>query len=274
MSESKSILLVNDLPGFGKVALSAMIPILSAQGHRISNLPTALVSNTLDYGIFEIHDTTDYIRKTLEIWEQLNLQFDYMCTGYLCNGQQAELLTKYKKEHPATFLLVDPIMGDDGKLYNGVPEETIVSMRKLSQCADLLVPNATEAALLVHGCVPHGKLSKTYYYDLLDRLHKMGAKSTVITSAACEGNHCIFGYDNNTGTCFDIPYNHLPVRFPGTGDVFSALVLSKLTGCTPLKQAVQYSAETVFFMIHCSQELQDLNFGLPLEQLLSRLKNG
>ena len=243
MSESKSILLVNDLPGFGKVALSAMIPILSAQGHRISNLPTALVSNTLDYGIFEIHDTTDYIRKTLEIWEQLNLQFDY---EYVL---------------PATFLLVDPIMGDDGKLYNGVPEETIVSMRKLSQCADLLVPNATEAALLVHGCVPHGKLSKTYYYDLRTR-------------AACESNHYIFGYDNNTGTCFDIPYNHLPVRFPGTGDVFSALVLSKLTGCTPLKQAVQYSAETVFFMIHRSQELKDLNFGLPLEQLLSQLKNG
>lgn len=44
------ILLINDMAGYGKVALSVMIPVLSHLKFETFNLPTALVSNTLDYG--------------------------------------------------------------------------------------------------------------------------------------------------------------------------------------------------------------------------------
>ena len=54
------ILLVNDMAGYGKVALSVMIPVLSHLKFETFNLPTALVSNTLDYGQFDILDTTEY----------------------------------------------------------------------------------------------------------------------------------------------------------------------------------------------------------------------
>ena len=76
------VLLINDLPGYGKVALSAMFPVLSAMGCDIYNLPTALVSNTLDYGKFEILDTTEYMKHTLDVWEALNFSFDCICTGF------------------------------------------------------------------------------------------------------------------------------------------------------------------------------------------------
>ena len=59
---NKQILLINDIAGYGKVATAAMLPILSYMGHPVYNLPTALVSNTLDYGKFNILDTTDYIK--------------------------------------------------------------------------------------------------------------------------------------------------------------------------------------------------------------------
>ena len=48
MTSSKQILLINDICGYGKVALSAMIPVLTNMGYHIYNLPTALVSNTLE----------------------------------------------------------------------------------------------------------------------------------------------------------------------------------------------------------------------------------
>ena len=57
------ILLINDLPGYGKVALSAMLPVLSHMGFDAYNLPTAIVSNTLDYGQFDILDTTDHMER-------------------------------------------------------------------------------------------------------------------------------------------------------------------------------------------------------------------
>ena len=63
--ESKQILLINDLPGYGKVALAAMMPVLAHMGHILYTLPTALVSNTLGYGQFEIIETTEYIKN---IW--------------------------------------------------------------------------------------------------------------------------------------------------------------------------------------------------------------
>ena len=38
------ILLINDLAGYGKVALSAMLPVMTHAGLNLYNLPTALVS--------------------------------------------------------------------------------------------------------------------------------------------------------------------------------------------------------------------------------------
>ena len=62
---AKKVLLINDLAGYGKVALSAMLPVLSYLKYETYNLPTAIVSNTLDYGKFDILDTTQYMKNTL-----------------------------------------------------------------------------------------------------------------------------------------------------------------------------------------------------------------
>lgn len=116
----KQVLLINDLPGYGEVALAAMMPILTHMGHHIYNLPTALVSNTLDYGKFEILDTTDYMIHTLDVWRALNFSFDAVSTGFIVTEKQAEMIREYcVEEHKkGTLIFVDPIMGDEGHLYN------------------------------------------------------------------------------------------------------------------------------------------------------------
>ena len=92
MENSKNILIINDMPGYGKVALAAMLPILSNMGHSVYNLPTALVSNTLDYGKFTILDTTDYMVKAIEVWKQLGFQFDCITTGFLASSAQVGII--------------------------------------------------------------------------------------------------------------------------------------------------------------------------------------
>ena len=112
MNENKQILLINDLAGYGKVALSAMMPIFSNMGFEIFTLPTALVSNTLDYGKFEILDTKDYILNTVNVWEQLGFTFESIALGFIASDEEASILADIcaKKKEKVTFILVDPIM--------------------------------------------------------------------------------------------------------------------------------------------------------------------
>ena len=92
------ILLINDMAGYGKVALSVMIPVLSHLRFETFNLPTALVSNTLDYGQFDILDTTEYMENTLLVWKKLMFSFDAICTGFIVSERQSSLVYEYCKE--------------------------------------------------------------------------------------------------------------------------------------------------------------------------------
>ena len=150
------LLLINDLAGYGKVALSSMIPVLSHMKYEIFSLPTAIVSNTLDYGKFDILDTTEYMKHTLDIWNQLGFTFDAISTGFIVSKEQTELIAEFckKKSEEGIKIFTDPIMGDEGKLYGGISEETVELMRQLISVSDYTVPNYTEAAYLA-GCDYH-----------------------------------------------------------------------------------------------------------------------
>ena len=82
-----NILLINDMAGYGKVALSAMIPIMSNMKFQVYNLPTALVSNTLDYGKFDILETTGYMKNSMRVWDELGFAFDTIATGFLVSEE-------------------------------------------------------------------------------------------------------------------------------------------------------------------------------------------
>ncbi len=184
----KKILLINDMAGYGKVALSAMIPVLSHMKYEVFNLPTALVSNTLDYGKFDILETTDYMRNSMKVWEELGFEFDAISTGFIVSGEQAELVAEFCARKSAgnsargAAVFTDPIMGDDGKLYNGVTENTVQMMRRLVSVADYIVPNYTEAAYLAQMPYRPEGASADEIYAMMDRLRAVGAKSVVITS--------------------------------------------------------------------------------------------
>lgn len=266
MSDNKNILLINDLSGFGKVALSAMIPVLSAFGYNVSNLPTAVVSNTLDYGKFNILDTTKYMEGTVSIWKELNFHFDCICTGFICQRQQIDIIEKVIEDNANAFVLVDPIMGDDGHLYNGIDYNIIQSLRKLISLSDLLIPNLTEAELLVFGETNIGEHSDEYYRDILKKLRIMGAKSIVISSIKEDDDYYIYGMEK--GEIFRIQYDYIDTRFPGTGDVFSAVLLGNLMKKLSLRESTEKAAIFLHDSIRNSQNQSDHWQGLKVEQLL------
>lgn len=266
----KEILLVNDLCGVGKVALSVMIPLLSAQGHIVHNLPTALVSNTLDYGIFDIHDTTDFMAKTLDAWQALDFHFDCICTGFLVSEKQVDLIKRLFASQTEAIKIVDPILGDEGHLYPGVDPAAVELRRQLASCADLIVPNLTEAALLCGHPNWGVEVTKAQKEQLLDELLELGCGAAVITSVVLtkDGGHYVCGRDHQ-GVRFDLPYEMIDVRIPGTGDVFSAVLAGELLHQKTLEQACQKAMHEVEQLIQANQNNADLFRGLRMEAAIA-----
>ena len=276
MEDNKNILIINDMPGYGKVALAAMLPILSNLGHSVYNLPTALVSNTLDYGKFTILDTTDYMVKAIDVWKQLGFQFDCITTGFLASAAQVGIIRDFIASQKKEGLLVmtDPIMGDDGKLYNGVTEETVENMRRLIGVADVIVPNLTEAQFLTGLYEGKEALNKEEARRVVDGLLAFGPRSVVITSGVAQesGDHVVWGYDGATQTYFTIPFRFIKVHFPGTGDMFSAVLVGELLAGKPLRPAVKRAMDVLERLIFLEQDEIEKNKGIRIEKFLSVLK--
>lgn len=272
---SHKVLLINDLAGYGKVALSAMVPVLSHMGYDLYNLPTALVSNTLDYGNFEILETTDYMRKTIKIWKELGFGFDSISTGFIVSGEQVKLVSEYCKEQAkkGTKIFVDPIMGDDGKLYNGITEKTIKYMRDLCSVGDYIVPNYTEASFITGVDAKEESITREEAIEIIDKLKKTGAKSVIITSMYVENQMTVMGYDFNKDYYFILPFTYIPVRFPGTGDIFSAVMMGNVLLDKSLEESVREAMDYVKKIIELNKDNEDKFKGIPIEALLHMIDN-
>ncbi|MGI6222386.1 MAG: pyridoxamine kinase [Prevotella sp.] len=269
----KQILLINDMAGYGKVATAAMLPILSYFGLPTYNLPTALVSNTLDYGKFNILDTTDYIKGVFPVWKQLGFHFDAIATGFIASEKQADIVSKYCMEQHkiGTTIFVDPIMGDEGKLYNGVTPNTINSMKEMLTVADLCYPNFTEACYLTDAEYHAEGVNSSEARQLVDKLRGIGSKSVLITSIPVDGQPSVVGYNVLDNEYFRLCYQEIPVHFPGTGDIFSAILIGHLLNGDLLKDATRKAMDGVYTLIDRNKNNEDKNRGIPLEQYLNVL---
>ena len=271
--KSKNVLAICDLPGYSKVALSAIIPILANLGHNVCNLPTALVSNPFEYGRFALLDTTDYMKQCMSVWTELGFSFDCITTGFLASAEQVRLIRDFivsqKKDN--LFVLTDPVMGDDGALYNGVSQEAVENMRGLIGVADVIVPNLTEAEFLAGRYEGREQLTQAEARQVIDGLRAFGTRSVVITSGAEAetGDHVVWGYDHRTGEYFRIPFRYIKAHFPGTGDMFASVLLGCLLEGKSLYDGVKRAMDVLEQLIFQQKDNEDKNRGLQIENFLT-----
>lgn len=280
----KKILLVNDVVGHSHVGMVAMLPILTHFGHETYNLPTALVSNTLDYGRFNILETTDYMRGTIPVWEQLGFGFDAVCTGLMFSEEQAGIVSAYCRQlrSHGTSVFVDPVMGDSGHLYNGITHRQVQLMREMVSISDLTLPNYTEACYLAGIPYRAEGLGWDEACRLLDSIAQLGAQSVIVTSACVDGSSCVIGRRSDQplpgfrqnldeGPYFKLDYDEIPVAFHGTGDIFSAILIGHLLCGDTLKESTHIAMNVVSNLIDRNRHLADHCNGIPIEQCLDLL---
>ena len=148
--EPKKILCIHDLSGVGRCSLAVILPVLSVMGFQPVALPTVVLStHTGGLGTPARMDGSAYGMAALEHYQELELQFDCIYTGYLGGEAQVALAEKAFALWPAAYKVVDPVMGDNGKAYSTVTPALVERIRSLCRAADLILPNYTEAQLLL-----------------------------------------------------------------------------------------------------------------------------
>lgn len=278
----KQILLINDVVGYSHVGMVAMLPILTYQGHAVFNLPTALVSNTLDYGRFNVLETTDYMRGTLPVWKSLGFHFDAVCTGLMFSDEQARIVLGYCRQlgSEGTTVFVDPIMGDGGHLYNGITMRQVELMREMVSVADLTFPNYTEACFLTDTPFRQEGMSWDEACRMLDAIVALGTRSAIITSALVDGRHCVVARGpqpslssttSPSNPYFKIDYDEIPLAFHGTGDIFSAVLIGHLMKGDSLRTSTERAMTVVSSLIDRNRDQKDLCLGIPVEKCLDLL---
>ena len=150
--ELKRVAAIHDISGFGKCSLTVALPIISAAGIETSVIPTAVLStHTGGFTGFTYRDLTEDIMPIVDHWKTLDITFDGIYTGFLGSFEQVHLIeqTIDKLKTEKTVVVIDPVMADNGELYAIFSKEFPKEMAKLCKKADLLIPNLTEASLLL-----------------------------------------------------------------------------------------------------------------------------
>ncbi|MCM1180907.1 MAG: pyridoxamine kinase [Clostridium sp.] len=265
----KKIAIVNDISGFGRCSVTVALPILSAMRIQCGILPTAILSNHTEYPDYSMLDFTPYMSEYLDKWNQLHLSFDGIYTGFLGSKEQLSIIRDMLDHFSFSQIVVDPVMGDHGMIYDSYTREMCESMQKLVCHATLTTPNLTELCLLTNRKY-HEHIHAAEIEKMCQTLAKNGPAQIIVTGVEKEDMIGNAIYENGS---FDILYEKkvLPLR-PGTGDVFASIVAGLSLHNIPLKEAVQTAAR---FIVTCleSAEKQNIpiNDGVCFEEHLNIL---
>lgn len=221
----KSVLSIQDLSCVGRCSLTVALPVISAMGIRCSVLPTAVLSTHTGFPNPEVVPLTEQIPAFCGHWDTVGIRFDAVTTGYMANARQAEvvlpLLHRYQAQGSA--VIVDPAMGDHGKLYHRLDQTHVSAMAKLCREADVLLPNVTEAALLT-GMIYRENTSDAYLRMLTDALlQTYSVRSVVITGVTGKDGTIGFYGGDDRGNHFSYQTPVVPRQCHGTGDLYTAV---------------------------------------------------
>ena len=248
----KRIVTIQDISCFGKCSLTAALPLISAMGVETAVIPTAVLStHTGGFTGYTFRDLTVDIPQIAAHWKRLQLHFDGIYTGYLGSIQQVQMTADFIEmfSDANTKVIVDPVMGDAGTRYAGFTPDFDVEMQKLCSKADVIVPNLTEAALLLK--IPYAEVhAEKRIKEILQDLTKLGCQKAVLTGVCYDAqHHGAVAYDSETDQYYSAFRKHIPEPMHGTGDIFSSVLSGALVRNASLEQAlniaVNFTADAI-----------------------------
>lgn len=277
----KKVAAIHDLSGYGRASLTTIIPILSNMKVQVCPVPTAILStHTGGFEGYSFIDLTDYMQEHIAHWKRLDLEFDCIYSGFLGSPKQIEIVADFidyfgKK---SKFIVVDPVMGDNGKLYSTMDNEMVVGMRNLIKKADIITPNFTEVMYLL-GREYDKNIDIEKVKEYLKELSNMGPKIVIATSVPeieenkMDKKTSVVAYDRENDVFWRVSCRYIPASYPGTGDAYTSVVIGSLLQGDSLPMAIERGVQ---FITQCIMASYGFKYpkkeGVLLEKMLDVLK--
>ena len=240
----KRVIAVHDISCVGRCSITVALPVISAAGIECSIIPTALLStHTGGFEGYTFLPLTEEMEKITAHLKTLARPADTVYTGYLGSPDQVGAARSVIEGllRDGGVAVVDPVMGDAGRLYSGFDMRMVEAMRELCAHAAVIIPNITEASFLLGRECPDGlPMPGAETEELLRALCGLGAPSAVLTGVYSEdGRIGAAYYDSRTGEIgYEFSEKH-PGFYHGTGDVFGSSLTSALTLGSSLREATR-----------------------------------
>lgn len=273
MKRQKRVAVINDITGFGRCSIAAALPIISAMKIQCCPLPTAILSAHTGFENYFLRDFTKDMKPYMEHWKSQKLEFDGIATGFLGSKEQIEEVIHFFDlfKTKDNLVLVDPVMGDYGKLYSSYTEEMCEEMKKLVPYADILTPNLTEACRLLDIPYETADTSEEGLHQICERLSEMGPDKIVITGL--QGDEIITNYVYEKGKeTRKVLVDKIGKDRSGTGDVFSSVLFGDVINGKEFYDAASHAAEFITKVIRYTVKLHTPeHYGLCFERYLYEL---
>lgn len=274
----KKAAVINDLSGFGKCSLTATIAVLSVMGVQPCPMPTAVLTNQTGYKNHYCIDLTDELCHYKEMWSLNNESFDGIYSGYIADKKQVDIIldfiSTFKKSN--TVVLVDPVMGDNGRLYSAFSNETCKKVCSLARSADIITPNLTELCILTDTDFEELN-SHCESDDFLDRISDVAkgafshSEQKIVVTGIKKGN-CLYNGVFTKQDCSFVKAECHGGSFSGTGDIFASIVFASVVNGESLVSAVRKAVSFIEkATADTAKEPYDRNDGINFEKFLYQL---
>ena len=277
IKKQKRIAVINDFSGFGRCSITVTLPIASSMGIQCCVVPTAILSNHTGYEEYFFDDYTEKMEQYFSYWKKLNLKFDGIYTGFLGSSKQIDIVKKFISEFKEedTKVIVDPVMGDNGKFYSTFSNDICQKMKLLCKEAEIITPNITEACFLSGEEYTTKHFSKEKIFEIAKKLCTGKVKKVIITGICYKDEISNFLYEKDGKEVSICTVSGLKIgdERAGTGDVFASIIASDIINGVDLKTSVLKAGRFISKATKISNELNvNREEGICFELLLDELK--
>jgi pyridoxine kinase len=275
VTKVKKIAVINDISGFGKCSLTVSLPVISALGVECNPIPTAILSNQTGFESYHCVDFTENMTSYIDVWKKQNIHFDAILTGYLASEKQVDIILDFIDCFGKNSLVfVDPVMADDGVLYDTYDEKLCEKVKALTKKADIITPNLTELCILCDA--DYKEITEENNIEKIAHLASslLNETTQIVVVTGVKSSTEIINLVIDKNGINQVKSTLLKGSFSGTGDIFSSVVCGAVTKGVGIIDAVRLA--TSFITESIKSTPTDLNYepdGVNFQKCLEMLIN-
>jgi len=241
---------------FGYAGNTAAVFPLQRLGREVWAVNTVEFSNHTGYGSWRGRVLGAELAEELVTGlEERNVlgRCEAVLSGYLGDAAVGRAIigavNKVKKENPDALYCCDPVMGDVGRGFYVKPDIPDMFKKELVPLADIVCPNQFELEALTG--LDTGKIDNAV--KAINAIHEKGPSIVLVTSFK-EKDGELSMLASSKGEIYKITTPELPLGYgvAGTGDMTSAVFLSRYLETRNLEKTLELCTASVFGILEAS----------------------